>query len=326
MIDPSLRPKPVSFQAQEDFAHAHQRAFLDQISSFLTRRPNELFSFESVRQEIPIKGQSYRGIESIPVSHIVGSVGRYDDFNRNFFPTQTNTRSRWENVDRAVISNVALPAIEVYKIGDVYFVKDGNHRVSVAREKGMVAVDAAIIELDTRVPLNPGMDRQEMLRLAEYARFLEETNLDKLRPGSCIDFTSLGRYDVLIEHISAHRWYMGIEQNRPVSWEEAVLDWYDNLYVPLANIIEEQGILKEFPGRTVADLYLWIMDHRYYLSQQQGTPVGSETAALSYDRSQVNWARKVLGWSNRLVDYVSHPFVLTKQALSRALRSTSAKR
>jgi hypothetical protein len=321
MIDPSLRAKPVAFQAQEDFAHAHQQAFIDQISSFLTRSPNELLSFEAVRQQVPIQSQTYRGVQTIPVSSIVGSVGRYDDFNRNFFPRQTNTRSRWENVDKAVITNVSLPPIEVYKMGEVYFVKDGNHRVSVAREKGMQAIDAMVIELETKVPLTPGVKPQELLHMAEYARFLQETNLDKLCPGSCIEFTSLGRYDVLIEHISAHRWYMGIEQNRPVSWEEAVADWYNNLYVPLAKIIEEQGILKEFPRRTVGDLYLWIMDHRYYLSQQQGEPVGAQTAVLSYNRSQVKWANKVVGWTNRMLDYMAHPFVVTRQALRRALKS-----
>ncbi len=326
MIDPSLRPKPVAFQAQEDFTHARRTAFLSEIGSYLTRRPNELLSFENVRQQLPIKSQAYRGMQTIPVSKILGSVGRYDDFNRNFFPTQSTTRSRWENVDVAVISNVPLPPIEVYKMGDVYFVKDGNHRVSVAKEKGMVAIDAEVVELETKVPLTPGTDRRELLRLAELARFLEATNLDKLRPGSCIEFSSLGSYDVLIEHISAHRWYMGIEQNRPISWEEAVLDWYDNLYMPLVRIIEEQGVLKEFPGHTPADLYLWIIDHQYYLSQEQGEQVAPAAAVLSYNRSQVNWARKVLGWTNKMLNFMAQPFVITGRKLARARKALSSAR
>src|SRR6476661_135002 len=114
---------------------------------------------------------------------------------------------------------------------------------------------------------------------------------------------------------------MGIEQNRPVSWEAAVLDWYDNFYVSLVKMIEEQNILDQFPRHTAADLYLWIMDHRYYLSQQQGRQVGAETAALSYNRSQVAWARRVLGWTNRLLDRMAHPLVVSAQALARALRA-----
>ena len=226
----------------------------------------------------------------------------------------------------ATLTDIVLPPIEVYQIGDAYFVLDGNHRVSVAKEKGMTLIDARVVELHTTVPLGPGTDRTELLHLAECARFLEQTNLDKLRPGSCIEFSTLGRYDVLIEHISAHRWYMGIEQDRPVSWEEAVLDWYDTLYTPLVKIIEEQNILDEFPRRTAADLYLWIMDHRYYLSQEQGREVGAQTAALSYNRSQVIWARKVLGWANKLLDYVTNPFMVSAQAIARALRARATRR
>ena len=323
MIDPSARPKPTAFQAQEDFARARRGAFLEAISAQLLGRPNELLSFEQVRTHLPIKGQVYRGIEAIPVSKIIGSVDRYADFNRRFSPTQTHTQARWQNVDKATLNDVILPPIQVYKIGDAYFVADGNHRVSVAKEKGMAFIDAQIIELQTTVPLSHETDQRSLLRLAEYARFLEATNLDRLRPDPCIEFTTLGRYDVLIEHISAHRWYMGAERHRPISWEEAVLDWYDTLYAPLVRIIEEQGILDEFPGRTPADLYLWIMDHGYYLSQEQGTEVGLDAAARSYNRSQVSWARRVLGWTNRLLDHVAHPLVVSAQALARARRATS---
>jgi hypothetical protein len=318
MADSHLHSKSPSFQAQEDFARARRKAFMEEIGSFLMRRPNELLSFEQVRQQVPIKSQAYRGVQGIPVTKIVGSVERYEDFNRNFSPTQAHTQARWVNIDRASHADESLPPILVYHVGDAYFVADGNHRVSVAKHRGLAFIDAQVIELETKLPIGPDTDERDLLGMVEYARFLEQTNLDTLRPGARIEFTSLGRYDVLIEHISAHRWFMGIEQNRPVSWEEAVLDWYDNLYTPMVKIIEERKILDEFPGRTAADLYLWIMDHRYYLSQEQGRQVGSQTAALSYDRSQVSWARKVLGWTNKLFDYAAYPFVVSAQALARA--------
>lgn len=326
MIEPSRQPKPIAFQAQEDFARARRKVFLDSVGAFLTRRPNELLSFETVREQLPIRSQAYRGVRAIPVARIIGSVDRYEDFNRHFLPTQTHTQARWENVDRAALGDISLPPIAVYQIGDAYFVLDGNHRVSVAREKGMVFIDAQIVELQTPLPLTPNTDVRELVRLAEYARFLEQTHLDTLRPEVCIRFTTLGRYDVLIEHISAHRWYMGVEQNRPVSWEAAVLDWYDVVYLPLVRMIEEQRILDEFPGRTAADLYLWIMDHRYYLSQEQGRPVGPRTAVLSYNRSQVAWARRVLRWTNRLLDRVGRPFVVSAQAVARALKADTPRR
>src|SRR5690348_8017998 len=98
MIDPNSRSRPAAFQAQEDFAHARRSAFMEEIGSFLTRRPNELLSFQEVRQQVPIRSQTYLGVRPIPVDRIVGSVDRYEDFNRHFLPTQTHTRSRWENV------------------------------------------------------------------------------------------------------------------------------------------------------------------------------------------------------------------------------------
>src|SRR5215471_15933196 len=172
MIDPSERARPIAFQALDDFASARRGAFLDAIAAVVLRRPNELLSFEEVSRRLPIKSQVYRGVEAIPVNRIVGSVDRYEDFNRRFMPTQTHTQSRWVNVDQAILTDVALPPIQVYKIGEVYFVRDGNHRVSVAKEKGMAFIDAQIVELGTTIPFRAGSDARELLLLAEYARFL----------------------------------------------------------------------------------------------------------------------------------------------------------
>lgn len=319
MNDRSKYDTPIAQRASADFDRARWKAFLNDLVAGVSRRPNWLLAFEEVQRALPIKGQSYKGLHTVPVDAIVGSVDRYSDFDRAFLPTHNNTRSRWESVDRATLSDVILPPVQLYKVGEAYFVKDGNHRVSVAREKGAEYIDAEVIELATSVPLMPDTDPRDLLKMGEYARFLESTQLDTLRPGSNIDFTSLGRYDNLLEHISAHRWYMGIEQSRPIEWQEAVLDWYDNVYLPLANVIASRGILKEFPGRTVGDLYLWIMDHRWYLREQQGHEMGMETAALSYTRSYGVWSRRVMRYLHRLQQAATRPLVITAQTLARVL-------
>jgi len=216
---------------------------------------------------------------------------------------------------------VALPPIQLYQVGEVYFVKDGNHRVSVAREKDAAYIDAEVIELTTNVPLTPDTDARDLLKMGEYSRFLEATQLDKLRPNVSIDFTSLGRYDDLLEHISAHRWYMGIEQKRPIDWQEAVLDWYDTVYMPLAQIIERTGILRDFPRHTVGDLYLWIMDHRWYLREESGEEIGMETAALRYTETYGTWTRRVLRYLRKLRQAATRPLVVTVQGIGRALGS-----
>src|SRR5437870_4346264 len=117
--------------AQTDFDRARRKAFLREMTSALSGRPNWLLSFEEISRTLPMKGQVYRGVQQIPVSEIVGSVNRYQDFNREFLPTQSHTRPRWESVDVANLTDVPLPPIQVYKVNSVYFVKDGNHRVSV---------------------------------------------------------------------------------------------------------------------------------------------------------------------------------------------------
>jgi hypothetical protein len=309
--------------ASTDFERARRKAFFHDLVATMGGRPNWLMAFEEVQQALPIKGQSYRGMQEVPVSSIVGSVDRYHDFDRAFLPTQTRTRPRWESVDRAALTDIILPPVQLYKVGEAYFVKDGNHRVSVAKEKGAEYVDAEVIELVTSVPLTPDTNPRDIILMGEYAYFLEKTNLDKLRPGVDITFTSLGRYDVLLEHISAHRWYMGIEQNRPIDWQEAVLDWYDNIYLPVVKVIEENNILSQFPGRTAGDLYLWIMDHRWYLREETGEDIGPQTAAISYTEHYGAWTRRVLRYLRRMQSAAARPFVVTGQRLARAVRSVS---
>jgi len=309
--------------ASADFERARRKAFLNDLVAILGGRPNWLMAFEEVQQTLPIKGQSYRGMQEVPVAAIVGSVDRYHDFDRAFLPNQTRTRPRWESVDRAALTDIILPPVQLYKVGEAYFVKDGNHRVSVAGEKGIDFIDAEVIELVTNVPFTPDTNPSELILLGEYAYFLEKTNLDKLRPGVNITFTSLGRYDVLLEHISAHRWYMGIEQDRPIDWQEAVLDWYDNIYMPVVNVINEKNILSEFPGRTAGDLYLWVMDHRWYLREETGEDMGPHTAVISYTEHYSAWTRRVLRYLRRIQWAAARPFVVSAQRLARALKSVA---
>jgi hypothetical protein len=122
-----------------------------------------------------MQGQFYRGVQQVPVSKIIGSVDRYHDFDRRFLPTQSHTRPRWESVDIAHHTDVQLPPVQLYKVGEAYFVKDGNHRVSVAKEQGADYIDAEVIDCPTTVPLPVTISgQQELLLLAEYARFLEQ--------------------------------------------------------------------------------------------------------------------------------------------------------
>lgn len=152
----------------------------------------------------------------------------------------------------------------------------------MARERGVEFIDAEVVEVQTRVPLTAGLNADDLEIKGEYARFLERTRLDELEPDQAIEFTIGGGYERLLEHITVHRYFMGLEQGRSISEDEATRNWYRSLYLPMVAVIREKNILEDFPGRTDADLYLWIMDHQHYLREQFGPGVGAEAAAQHY--------------------------------------------
>jgi hypothetical protein len=139
--------------ALQDFAQAFRQAFWRDWLSRLTRKNNNLLPFEQARQQLSFKGQHHRGLYAVPVDKIIGSVNRYLDFDRAFFPRQIRTRDRWLSIDRAFYNDIALPPVELLKVGEIYFVSDGHHRVSVARMWGQEFIDASVTEIDTVVPV-----------------------------------------------------------------------------------------------------------------------------------------------------------------------------
>jgi uncharacterized membrane protein YfbV (UPF0208 family) len=253
--------------ANQDFERAVMRAFLRKILSLLTGANNELLRYDEVREQIPIRGQHYLGFMQVPIEKIVGSMGRYHDFDRAFLPTQTRTKDRWISIDKAHYTQLDLPPVELYKLGEIYFVKDGNHRISVARERGQVFVDAYVTQIEISVRLTPEMRMDDLAMKKECAIFLMHTGLDGTRPEANLETSVPGTYERLLEHIAVHRWYLGEQRHSEVSLEEAAVHWFDTVYLPLVEIIRQQDILSEFPGTSEADLYLWIMEYQGYVRQ-----------------------------------------------------------
>jgi len=258
----------LNWQAQADFAAARLKALFRNLLAFLTGQPNDLLAFEAVREKLHIGGPIYRGVKTVPIAQIVGSVDRYRDFDRAFLPRQDFMADRWQKVTRAWYQDISLPPILLYKVGEVYFVMDGHHRVSVAREKGQEAIEAEVRECAVRVPLTPDINPDDLEVLGARAEFLERTNLDRVRPEAQVEVTILGGYERMLEHIAVHRYFMGLELKRDISEEEAVGHWYDTVYLPIVKVIRESEILSAFTGRTEADFYLWVLDHRHYLVEQ----------------------------------------------------------
>jgi hypothetical protein len=254
--------------AFEDFNRAYRRAFWRRIRAWFTGEKNELLPYDEVRRELPLEGQREIGLRTIPIEKIVGSVGRYRDFDRAFLPTQRTTSARWISIKRAEYQAIELPPIEAYKIGDVYFVKDGNHRVSVARERRQTFIDAYVIEIDVPIKLTADMQIDDVRARREYAEFMQRTGLLRLRPDADLLLSMPGQYDRLLEHINTHRWYLSLERQVETPYDEALLSWYDSVYQPLVAVIQEHNLLKAFPERTLTDLYLWVSEYQWLLREE----------------------------------------------------------
>ncbi|MCL4871061.1 MAG: hypothetical protein KJ063_19050 [Anaerolineae bacterium] len=263
--------------AVDDFRRARRQAAVEAIFATFTGASLDLLSYEEVRQLLRPQGQIERGLQDIPLEAIVGSVGRYRDFTRTFLPRHDGDANRWAQVKVALVAE-GLPPISVYQIGEVYFVRDGNHRVSIARQMGNKTIEAYVTEVKIAVPLAPDVQPDELILKAEYAAFLAETRLDVSRPQANLSLTSPGRYPLFLEHIEVHRYFMGVEQQREIPYPEAVSHWYDVVYLPVVSLMQEYGLLDEFPERTEADLYVWLAEHRAELEQTGGHTVQPDMA------------------------------------------------
>jgi nucleotide-binding universal stress UspA family protein len=282
-MNPESRDVDYGFSlARQDFKRARQRAALQEVLNRLRGKSADLLSFEEVRDKLHAVGTRLnRGVQNIPLDSIVGSVGRYADFSRTFLPKNPNDEERWARIMALVTDpgGGGLPPIEVVKLGDAYFVQDGHHRVSVARQLDAQTIEAHVTEITTKVPLSPAADPQDLILKEEYATFLEKTNLKRARPDADLELTVPGMYEDLLDHIEVHRYFMGLEQNREIPIEEAAAHWYDTIFLPVVAAIREWNILREFPGRTETDLYLWVSEHRAELQQGLGNFISPESAA-----------------------------------------------
>jgi hypothetical protein len=257
-------------RARADYSRARSKAFLNRIWAVISGQPTHLLSYDEVREKLHVGGPIYRGVQTIRLDQVAGSLNRYHQFDRAFLPTQDENANRWQRVSRAFYEDISLPPVVLYKVGQVYFVVDGHHRVSVAREQGQEFIEAEVRECATRVDITPDLKLEDLEILGEKVNFLERTRLDRLRPKARIRLTVPDGFDRMLEHIAVHRYFMGLDLQRDISEEEAVTHWYDTVYLPIVKVIRSSKILKEFPGKTEGDLYLWALDHQHYLAEQEG--------------------------------------------------------
>ncbi len=262
---------------------------LDDLVAWTRDRRSGLIKFDVVSRRLHLRQQANLGAQMVPLNHIVGSVGRHQDFTRRFLPRNAVNQERWVRIDTALHSMEGVPPVELYRIGAAYFVEDGNHRVSVARANGFKDIEAYVKDYKSPIPLTLADFRSDRwLIKAEYLDFLAQTGLDRLRPDHEILFSEPERYAALLRHIEVHRYLHNQNvaaegRGRFWNWEEAVASWYDQVYLPVVEAIRQSRLPYRFPGSTEGDLYLWVAQHREELAwRYELAPLSPELAIATF--------------------------------------------
>jgi hypothetical protein len=274
----------IKLKAAEDFSKARVREILFRIMHFMNKERSKLLSLNDVKEILKPKNETYRGMQTVPIKLIIGSEGRYRDFNKFFLPKSERLRSRWESIDEARLRDIILPPIQLYEIGGVYFVRDGNHRVSVAKAQGTEAVDAEVTSLSTAIRISPSMTTEDLRSaLIQYEKklFYEKTNFPALT-GAELDFTIPGRFDIIYDHILVHKYYLNQQVSGELPFDTALISWYNNIYKPVTAIIGEENLCSYFQDRTEGDLYVWIVKHWDLLKKKYGIQYSLKDAVRDF--------------------------------------------
>lgn len=254
----------LSNETEDDFSRARHKALFNEIQHFLNPDEATLISLSDIKKLLKPENEVYMGMQTVPVKLIVGSEGRYNDFDNRFFPKSLHLKTRWEHIDMAHIHDIPLPPISLYELGGVYFVRDGNHRVSVAKSKGIEFIDAEVVSLQSEIKLHPGDSFKKMTKqVIDYEKrvFYTETGFGDATDFWNLDFSVPGQYDVIYNHILTHKYYINMNKSDEIGMDKAMQSWLLQVYFPVLNIIEKYHIMRYFKNRTKSDLYVWMIKY-----------------------------------------------------------------
>jgi hypothetical protein len=250
--------------AQDDFQRARRRAVVSNLGRRISRGPGDIdviLPFDEVVAALGRVEERYAGLQTIPLDSVLGTVDRTKGFDRQFRPTSAHVRARWERIANAVRRGEAMPPISVYQIGDVHFVRDGHHRVSVARALGRTHIDAYVVEVVTRVGADRDLTVGDLPHKTHARLFYERVPLPA-RARDRLRVTDPQDYGVLAEGVEA--WAFRAMQDRAEFWDRptAARRWYEEEYEPVVEMLREADMLGT---GTEADGYLRVSAQRYRL-------------------------------------------------------------
>jgi hypothetical protein len=250
--------------AQTDFSRARRRGVLERLAARLRREPADfhlILPFEEVVQALGYRGERRLGLQTVPLDSIVGSVDRTRDFDRRFRPTSRRTRKRWERMATATRRGEAFPPIDVYRIGEVHFVKDGHHRVSIARAQGLPDIDAYVTEALTELGAEKTITLRDLPLKSHQRLFFERVPL----PGDARERITLSdeqRFAMLAEQVEAWGFRLIQERREPLDRGEVAELWFREEYEPVVAMLREADLIGK---QTETEAYMKISGLRYML-------------------------------------------------------------
>jgi hypothetical protein len=248
--------------AEFDFSRARRRRALSRLATRLRGEPsdfNVILPFEEVVEALGYRGERRLGLEVIPLDSIVGTVDRSREFDRRFFPTSGRVRSRWERIATAQRRGEEIPPIDVYRIGDLHFVRDGHHRVSVARARGFQDINAYVTDVETAVGADRAITLKDLPLKSHERLFYERVPLP--REGRArIQLSDEWRYAGLAEAVEA--WGFRVTQHRGelMTREEVAEAWFREEYEPVVEMLREADLVR---SGTETEAYMRVAHLRY---------------------------------------------------------------
>ncbi|MDR2191954.1 MAG: DUF4032 domain-containing protein [Endomicrobium sp.] len=249
-----------------------------------------LVDFGSIEKNLRRYKIKDRGVHAIETEKIVGSLGRYNDFSENLLPRRGDSGLRYESVKQCLLNGVNFPPIKVYQVLDNYFVIDGHHRLMAARKVfNAKYIDAEVLEVIFEFEISPNKSysynteraKEFLIKLEEHF-FQKKTFLSNAVLKCPLKVTELVSYGKLYEEIENYRASANSGEFQKKSIIFASYNWYEKRFLPAVEIMDEDDILGGFPHRTHTDLYVWIQQHKYYLSQKTGYDVGFDFTAQDF--------------------------------------------
>jgi hypothetical protein len=263
-VAPRLDTGFPSSDAQDDFQRVRRRQVLSRLARRVGREPGDvdvILPYDEVVAALGYVEESYVGLQTVALDSILGTVDRAKGFDRQFRPTTARVRARWERIANAVRRGEPMPPISLFKIGEVYFVRDGHHRVSVARALGRTEIDAYVVEVRTRVGADRTLHMDDLPKKSHERVFYERVPLPSRARGR-IAVTDAWDYGVLAEAVEA--WSFRLMQDRAEFLDRptAARLWFDEEYVPVVEMLREADMIGE---GTDADAYMRVSNERYRL-------------------------------------------------------------